>query len=275
MPRPGENSLSESPRTLTRRESRLFAELQGRHGRKKSEFCVCEGVRCCGELFLSPALVLVEVVAVTRETLDKIAVPAQLAAKIVITDEAILRDLSGTVNNQGMLALVRRPAPVTAETPSRDPFLLALDRLGDPGNFGTILRTARAAGLREVWYTAGSVDPFNAKVIRAGLAAQFSMILREFPDLLELCCAAKKLGFPTVWLTDPHKGESCFACSSLFDHTVIVIGSEAHGVGEAAGNRVTIPMPGGFESLNAAQAAAIVLFEHVRRMTGAGGGGQG
>ena len=257
-------------RELTRRESRLFAELQGRHGRKKSEFCVCEGVRCCGELFASLAPGRIELVAATREALDKNPVPKALAGKVAVVDEATLRKLSGTVHSQGMLALARRPVPPEPGTPLHDPYLLALDRLGDPGNFGTILRTARAAGLREVWYTGGSVDPYSAKVIRLALAAQFAMTLREFADLDALAAEAARLGFGPVYLTDPHEGESCFVVPELFDRTVIVIGSEAHGVGAASGRRVTIPMPGKFESLNAAQAATIVLFEAVRRATAPG-----
>ena len=154
----------------------------------------------------------------------------------------------------------------------KSPFILAVDKLGDPGNFGTILRTAKAAGLREFWFTAGSADAYQPKVIRSSLAAQFSMNLREFADLDELKKFAGSCGFDKVFLTDPHYGESCFDCKELFDRSVVVIGSEAHGIGsEVAGNRVTIPMPGNFESLNAAQAATIVLFEHVRRLTSAGG----
>ena len=271
MPPAGKTFQPEPRRELTRRECRLFAELKGRHGRKKSEYCVCEGVRCCGELFSAVAPERIELVAATRETLEKLSLPKPLADCVAVVEEAVLRKLSGTVTNQGILALVRRPAPPGPETLLRDPYLLALDRLGDPGTFGTILRTARAAGLREVWYTGGSVDPYGDKVIRAALAAQFTMILREFADLDALAEAAARFGYGPVFLTDPHEGESCFAVPELFDRTVIVIGSEAHGVGAAAGRRVTIPMPGKFESLNAAQAATIVLFEAVRRATAPGG----
>ena len=97
------------------------------------------------------------------------------------------------------------------------------------------------------------------------------MCLREFADLAALTDYAAGCGFKNIYLTDPHTGESCFECEKLFEKSVVVIGSEAHGIGsEAAGNRVTIPMPGNFESLNAAQAATIVLFEHVRRITSKG-----
>ena len=177
-----------------------------------------------------------------------------------------MRELAGTVNSQGILAVAAiPPEPDAAEAPA-DPFLLAIDRLGDPGNFGTICRTLRAAGLTELWYTKGSVDPYGDKAIRSALGAQFALKLRGFDDLEALRAAAQSYGYPSVWLTDPHGGESCFSAAKLYERSVIVIGGEANGVTPLAGaQRVMIPMPGNYESLNAAQAATIFLFEYVRR----------
>ena len=252
---------------LTRRMERQFAELQARHGRKKSDFCLCEGVRCCSELLASPAATDIELIVIS-EKLRNTPEGVEQYPFVPVSDEK-LQKLSGTINSQGILILVKRPSTVP-ETfpPASDPFILAVDQLGDPGNFGTILRTARAAGLHEFWYTAGSVDPYSPKTVRSALAAQFSMTLREFSDFEHLRNFAAKMGFNNIYLTDPHYGESCFECQNLFDRSVVVIGSEAHGIDNSvSGNRVTIPMPGNFESLNAAQAATIVLFEHVRRLT--------
>ncbi len=252
---------------LTRRMERQFFELQARHGRKKSEFCLCEGVRCCEELLASPAAKDIELVVTSEKLRRDFPELVNLPTACVSDDK--LQKLSGTVTSQGILILVKRP-PTDPEAfpPAQDPFILAVDKLGDPGNFGTILRTARAAGLREFWYTSGSADAYAPKVIRSSLAAQFSMNLREFADLDELTLFAAKQNFKNIYLTDPHCGESCFECKGLFNRSVVVIGSEAHGIGQdVSGNRVTIPMPGNFESLNAAQAATIVLFEHVRRIT--------
>ena len=254
---------------LTRRMEREFTELQGRHGRKKSPYCLCEGVRCCSEVLACRARKDI-VLAVIGDKLRELPDLSDIDYAVV-SDEK-LQKLSGTVTSQGILLLVKRPAVTPESFPApTDPFILAVDKLGDPGNFGTILRTARAAGLKEFWYTAGSSDAYAPKVTRSALGAQFSMCLREFADLAALTDYAAKCGFKNIYLTDPHTGESCFECEKLFDKSVVVIGSEAHGIdSEAHGNRVTIPMPGNFESLNAAQAAAIVLFEHVRRITGKG-----
>ena len=249
---------------LTRRMEREFTDLQSRHGRKKSPYCLCEGVRCCTEVLA----------AVDRSNIALAVTSGKLHGQFdfdnidhAIVDDEKLQKLSGTITSQGILLLVKRPAVDPEKFPSpADPFILAVDQLGDPGNFGTILRTARAAGLKEFWYTAGSADPFAPKVTRSALGAQFGMILREFADLETLTGFAARCGYKNLYLTDPHTGESCFESAGLFEKSVVVIGSEAHGIGsEVSGNRVTIPMPGNFESLNAAQAATIVLFEHVRR----------
>jgi len=255
---------------LTHRIERQFAELQSRHGRKKSPFCLCEGVRCCGELLNSPAASSVTLAVISEKLRCGFEFPE--SCDVVQVSDDKLQKLSGTVTSQGILLLLRRPSVRPEDFPApADPFIIAVDQLGDPGNFGTILRTARAAGLREFWFTAGSADAYAPKVIRSSLAAQFSMQLREFADLDELRQFAERCNYKNFFLTDPHCGESCFECEALFDRSVVVIGSEAHGIeSSAAGSRVTIPMPGNFESLNAAQAATIVLFEHVRRLTAGG-----
>ena len=247
---------------LPQKQKALIKSLYSRHGRKKTSLCLCEGVRCCEELLLAkPELVKF---TVCRESL-------QLDFKIspvsyLIPDHEFAK-LASTVNSQGILCVA--DVPESTSSKPDDDFLFALDRVGDPGNFGTILRTAKAAGLTEIWYTAGSVDPFNDKTIRSAMAAQFSMRLRMFPDLKTLSETAYEYGFKNFYLTDPHKGADLFSRKALYTKSLLIIGSEAHGVSELEGaEHVTIPMPGKFESLNAAQAATIFIFEYVRRSMG-------
>ncbi len=251
--------------SLSRAQKNLIRALYSRHGRKKYGLALCEGERACRELFAA-APELVELVALTPALARRFPDGVPGSAMEVKAEE--LDGIAATVNSPGILAVLRIPeAPAPAAGMVADPFILALDRIGDPGNFGTMVRTARAAGLREIWYTAGSVEPFSDKVIRSSLGALFSMRLREFPTLAELTRTAAEAGFGPVWLTVPAGGESCFAAEGLFTRSVVVIGNEAHGIPpETPGRRVTIPMPGGFESLNAAQAATIVIFEYVRRL---------
>lgn len=246
--------------TLSRAQQSLLRSLYTRHGRKKNGLCVAEGVRAVGELCAAMPDAVEFFVCQTgvRPPVD--------CAPVYEVSESVFSALSATVHGQGVLAVARIPAPPEAGIVPQDPYLLVLDRVGDPGNFGTICRTAKASGLQELWLTAGSVDPYGDKAIRSALGAQFSMKIRFFPDLDRLAEAAAAFGYGPVWLTDPHQGENLYRVRDLYRKTVLVIGSEGAGVSDLAdGKRVMIPMPGNFESLNAAQAATIFLFEAVRR----------
>ncbi len=244
---------------VSHRQESLIRSLYTRHGRKKTGCCVCEGLRCCTEVFAAlPAQV--EFTLATPEMQQQIAIPGET----VLCSAAEIDRLGATVNGQGILSVVKRPPDAVGKVDV--PFVLVLDQVGDPGNFGTIIRTARAAGLPEVWYTTGSADPYNDKVIRSALGAQFSMRLRELPNLAEVRNLAGQYGFNELFITDPHQGENCYLTDDLFAKSLVVIGSEGNGVPEnEPGRRVMIPMPGEFESLNAAQAATIFIFEYVRR----------
>ncbi|MCQ2380461.1 MAG: RNA methyltransferase [Victivallaceae bacterium] len=247
---------------LTRREESLLRALCTRGGRRRSGCCRCEGVRSVREL-IANAPCLVEFLLVTERGLSALGATGDIMPRIVSEKE--FSEYSETVNHQGVLAVARTPEE-TVEPEGE--FILALDGVGDPGNFGTMARTFRAVGGRSLWYTAGSIDPWGDKAVRSGLGSQFALKLRKFPDLPSLVSAAAKSGYPKCFVTDPHSGEVCFECDDLFDHSVIVIGGEANGVScfPDGTRHVTIPMPGDYESLNAAQAATVVLMEKVRRM---------
>ena len=248
---------------LSKKQTALVRSLYTRHGRKKSGRCVCEGMRCCGELY-DARPDLLEFSIATAKTAEAMSIPG--VCEIVSDPE--LAALSATVNSQGILAIARIPEQPAMDDPVAEPFILALDQVGDPGNFGTIIRTALAAGLREIWYTKGAVDPFNDKVIRSALGAQFRMKLRLFDTLDALAAQAGSFGYGPVYLTDPHQCKNCYTTDQLYQKSVVVIGSEGNGVSPLEqGIPVTIPMPGNFESLNAAQAATIFIFEYVRRIT--------
>ncbi len=248
---------------LTNKQQSLIRSLYTRHGRKKSGCCICEGLRAVREL-CDRRPELVDFLVVSDQFKDEI----DTAAPVHRLPEREFAELAGTVNSQGILAVARVPAEPDRTAAVMQPFILALDALGDPGNFGTICRTVKAAGLNELWYTRHSIDPFGDKAVRSALGAQFSLNLRCFADLEEMREFGFAKGFDKVFLTDPHGGESCFTASDLFDKSIVVIGGEANGVGFlAASRKVMIPMPGKFESLNAAQAATIFLFEYVRRIS--------
>ena len=246
---------------LTRREKTLLLALMTRGGRRRSGCCRCEGVRAVRDLWTNfPDKV--RFVAATERGLDALGVvPEQLR---IVTDRDF-EELAGTVNSQGVIAVAEMPEMASGAV--QGDFILALDQLGDPGNFGTIARSLRAAGQHELWYTKGSIDPWGDKAIRSGMGVQFALRMRRFETLEKLALAARELGFGKIFIADPHQGASCFKLPGLFEHSVIVIGGEPNGVLGVApdAERVMIPMPGDYESINAAQAATVLIFESVRR----------
>lgn len=175
----------------------------------------------------------------------------------------VMETISGTENAQGILAIVqinRLPLPADMS------FALVLESVRDPGNLGTILRTAYAAGVQAVFLTPGSVDPYSPKVVRSSMGAVFHLPLVEltWPEIGE---HLEKAGLLVV-VAAAREGV-VYSQANLRDPIAIVLGGEAEGASPAArqmaGITVYIPMPGGSESLNVSATAAILLFEVLRQ----------
>jgi TrmH family RNA methyltransferase len=207
--------------------------------------------------------------ALISDRLEAEAVTAlcrERVGRVVPLPEPELAQWAATRNPQGVVLLVQRLPEPDPESPVPDPFVLVLDRVAEPGNLGTILRTAWAVGLQQVWLTRGCADAFEAKAVRAGMGAQFNLGLRAVADLSEAGARLSRHGIAPVWLTTPGRGLSLYDAAFDLAGAALVIGNEAWGVGGCPGAReVRIPMPGTAESLNAAQAATLFLFEAVRR----------
>ena len=259
---------------LTKSQTKELRQAATRHGRRKTGLFLCEGLRACTEAWQA-----------RRECVERVLVAAasgdgdpaireilrgceRHGIEVFEVSSQELAGFAATEKPQGILFLCRRFQPESPVAPLPGPFVLVLDRVGDPGNMGTILRTAWAVGVQEVWLTAGTADPFSPKVIRAGMGAQFRLNIRERGALPELSQELHQLGAAPAWLSDPAAGISCYSPDFTLEGASLVIGSEAHGVSDLSdAPRVHIPMPGGAESLNAAQAATILMFESVRRGT--------
>ena len=248
---------------LTKRQASLIASLRSRHGRKDSGLCLCDGLRACSE-----------VIALRPDLLDLIVIREDFRAEIEYPIEPVILSaqefdkLAQTVNSQGIITVSRRPEPITPDAPLSDPFVLVLDQVRDPGNFGTIIRTARAAGLHEIVLTKGSADPFHDKVIRSASGAQFALGMRYFDDLESMADILRAKGIEKFYRTLPAGGDNLFRSEGVFQKSAIILGCESTGVSELEGSAgLNIPMPGTAESLNVAQAATIILFDYVRRIT--------
>ena len=160
-----------------------------------------------------------------------------------------------------VLAVIPTPRPTLRRLAN---FCLLLEDLQDPGNVGSILRTAAAAGVAQVFMSRRCAFAWSPKVLRAGQGGHFHLEIFEDVDLVAW---AKNYRGTTI-ATVASGGESLFE-ADLCEPMAIAIGNEgsglSHALRDAAGRRVTIPMPGDFESLNAAAAAAVCLFECVRQ----------
>jgi len=187
--------------------------------------------------------------------------------------DSIFDALADTKSPQGALAVVRlRPQPIealAAPRPSGAPRLLVLmDGLQDPGNVGAVVRTAAAAGFRGAVLTEDSADLLAPKALRATMGAAFRMPHARCADAAAALRLLSAAGFRS-YAACAGAAASCFGAGELAGDSVIVVGQEGAGVSPAAraacDRELSIPMPGGAESLNAAIAASILIYEAVRK----------
>lgn len=147
--------------------------------------------------------------------------------------------------------------------------IIALDGVQDPGNLGTIIRTADSANLNQIVISKDSADPYNPKVVRSTMGAIFRVNVIEAEDLKEELKKAQENKFK-IMITALDAKKSIYKAD--FNKKVIVIGNEANGVSKEvqamADEKVIIPMLGKTESLNASVAASIMIYEYVRRKIG-------
>jgi len=188
---------------------------------------------------------------------------AHLGVPVETVTLKVMAAASDTRTPQGLLALIALPSS-SLRLPSSFSFVLILDNLSDPGNLGTILRTADAAGVEAVFLIPGTVDAYNPKVVRAAMVAHFHLPIVE----AGWEALADRLAGLQVWLAEARAGVA-YHQVDWRKPCALVVGSEAEGPSAAARRfapqRVQIPMPGRAESLNAAVAAGLLLFEAARQ----------
>ncbi len=246
----------------------LATLLRKRSAREEERVFVCEGKKMFFEILSQHPASLVKVyfserglAGLTEEERERLFG----CAFETVADDAF-DAVAETVTPQGVLATVRMPEYSLSGMLAGDRArLLVLERLQDPGNLGTILRTAEAAGMNGVILSADSVDAFNPKVVRSTMGAILRVPFLYAENWTETLDALKVAGVTlyaahlqgSVPYTEPHYGERC----------AILIGNEANGLTDEttarADVRVRIPMEGQAESLNAAVAAAILMYRAV------------
>lgn len=178
----------------------------------------------------------------------------------VMLPTLLFAELTPVVSSTGILALIKKPmlAP-----PSQINFALMLEDIQDPGNLGSMLRTALGAGVEAVYLSKGCTDAWSPKALRGGQGAHFSLPIMEAADLVEVITQFAGNTYATTL-----GGASLYA-QDLRKPTAFVIGNEGAGLNAAtirtASHQISIPMHHGVESLNAAAAVAICLFERSRQ----------
>jgi RNA methyltransferase, TrmH family len=206
----------------------------------------------------------------------------ETGARLFILGPGVLERVADTVTPQPVLTILpmidNEVAGAGADGPAatEEPLIVVLVDVRDPGNAGTVLRTADASGIDAVIFSGESVDPYNPKTVRASAGSLFHVPFSVQPDPVALAASFKARGYRTL-ATVARDGDD-YAALDWSVPTVLFLGNEAAGLGaevrQAVGGAVGIPMDGRAESLNVGVACAVLCFEALRqrRLRGAGAG---
>ena len=241
-------------------------QSQAKFRRDEGAFVV-EGVRLAEEALGAgwPALLVLHGEQLSPRGQAVVDGFAQRGVPIETAPEPVLKAASDTETPQGLLvALKLQPRPLP---PGLD-FVLIPDGIRDPGNLGTLLRTAAAAGVQAVLLPPGTTDAYAPKVVRSAMGAHFRLAILPM-DWLAIEQIIHPAQHPLhIYLADSGGGQP-YTQADLHSPLALIVGGEAEGASPPAialtDQRLHIPMPGGMESLNAAVAAAVLMFEVVRQ----------
>jgi len=249
-------------------KAQLIRSLIEQHKiRKKNTAFVIEGVRLLEEAFhagweIKFILFSNNLSARGLELIDNWKKSNVIVEEI---SKAIMEKLTETETPQGVIAVVTQQEH---KIPENLNLVLICDEIRDPGNLGTILRTAAATGVQAIFLTPGTVDPYSPKVVRSGMGAHFFIPIFQISwEEIDIICHHRE--FPLRIYVSTIDAKDNLWQKDFTKPIAIVVGSEAEGVTAAAirtGDEfLSIPMPGRTESLNAASAASILLYEVTRQ----------
>jgi len=257
--------------SIANEKVRYVRSLSRRRVRYREKRFVIEGVRLIKEAFRAGVLPALLFYSGER---DDFSGSEELLTKIQASEipafavsEKVMKAMTATISPPGILAVVPFPELTPRPNPS---LILVVDGLRDPGNLGTILRSAEAAGVGLAILSPKTVDHYNPKVVRGAMGAHFHLPI----SILSWTQIAEALAGVEILLADV-RGGKCYYEVDWTKPSALIIGGEAHGPSQEARElatvTITIPMHGGAESLNAAVAASIVLFEAARQRACAAG----
>lgn len=225
------------------------AKLADKKYRKKSGCYVIEGERLVRDAIFHGAQV------------QNVFVAESVAQKLCFDDATVVSDrvfakMSTTINTQGVLAVAKIP---TVELSAPKGNCLILDNLQDPGNIGTLIRSAVACGFTDI-YAVNCADVYSPKVVRSAMSAHFCINLHQTDDIVKVFEVANK----NVIIACDMGGENVFDCK--FDTNVcLVLGNEGNGLSDYsrlhANRTISLPMANNFESLNVAVAGSVIMYQ--------------
>lgn len=233
--------------------------------RREKGLYIVEGIRMVREI---PADTIRKLY-IAESMADKFAdVCKEKNAEVEIVRDSVFQSMSGTNTPQGILAEVYQKQTTEEELFTRDtePFLLIIERLQDPGNLGTIIRTAEGAGVTGIILSSDSVDIYNPKVIRSTMGSVFRMPVFVTENLTDTIDRIKKRGIPVY---GAHLDGDTFYEKNFTGKCAFLIGNEGNGLSDEisakADDLIRIPMCGQVESLNAAVSTAVIAYEVLRQ----------
>lgn len=251
------------PKRISGRDNPEFKRFLAVRARRDRNLILIEGPKQLDEAIRSN--LVVSVVAVEDGT--AFISPAWNKAPLVQFAPSLMKSLSDVETHQGVLALVERPRPATSWLAEPKAFILILDGVQDPGNVGTLFRTAEAAGVTGILLIRGCADPLSPKALRASAGSAFRVA--HIPDLtVDALLALLPAGLPIAAAVAGARASSAFEAPMALP-LGLALGSEGSGLSPqleaAASQRVRIPAARDVESLNVAAAGAVLMFEIGRR----------
>lgn len=252
---------------------KYIKSLQLKKHRDEQNKFIIEGEKLLKEALdygSSIAMVLVSKGFAEKEKNDELKVILDKKnISMYFAEDRVFKEAGETDTPQGIIAVAEKRDYSLEKIISRNELCIAvLDEIRDPGNAGTIIRTADACGLDAVILSKGSVDLYNGKTIRSTMGSLFHIPVIQNLDMTEIISRLKESGVVTLG-ADPHSSISCIELP-YYKRSAIIIGNEAQGIGkeikELLDKNIRIPMPGRAESLNAGIAASMLMYElHVRK----------
>jgi len=257
------------PAGLSASQLKALRSLKLKKGRGEQGRFLIEGAHLCAEALQSehrPLLLLYTPSGFSSREIKETVVRAQQSGiPNLRVDAATLKSLADTMTPQGIMAVMAKPA--AAAIPGPGNIFVLLDQVRDPGNVGTIIRTADAAGADGVYLTAGSADLYNPKVLRSTQGSVFHIPVRTEVDPISSVDAFRNRGF-RVFVGDPRASRR-YTDVRYPGRFIVVLGNETCGVCQEiidrAGELIRVPIRGRAESLNVAMTCGVILYEALRQ----------